>query len=100
MTLETVRTWWPILWAGLSTLGMLLLALMSRTYAKKEEVEDVKREVGELKTKVDAAPTSEDINRLALQLAEMRGDLKEHRAALEPVNHLSKLLLEDRLNED
>ncbi|MDN2661703.1 DUF2730 family protein, partial [Neptunomonas sp. CHC150] len=45
-------------------------------------------------------PTDEEVNRLRLELSEMRGELKELRAELKPINHLSQLLLEQRLKDD
>ncbi|MCW8334247.1 DUF2730 domain-containing protein [Vibrio europaeus] len=95
-----IKTYWPIAWAALSTLGMLVLALLSKTYAKRDELEEVRRDVDELHTKIDQLPTDEEVNRLRLELSEMRGELKELRAELKPINHLSQLLLEQRLKDD
>ncbi len=101
MELESiVRTWWPIAWAILSTLGLLLLALMSRTYAKRDDLTDVRRDVDELKTRIEQLPTNEEMNKLRLEMSDMRGALKELKAELKPINHLSQLLLEQRLNDD
>ncbi|CAK3189680.1 DUF2730 family protein [Vibrio crassostreae] len=95
-----IKTYWPIAWAALSTLGLLVLALLSKTYAKREEVQDVRREMGELKAQVDAMPTRDEITKLTLELSESRGEMKELRAQMRPVEHLAQLLLEQRLKDD
>lgn len=102
-----IKTWWPIIWAAVSTLGMLVLALLSKTYAKREEVAEVKmdvakvdKKVDELKARVDSLPTQEQVNRLLLELSDTRGEMKELRAKIQPVEHLAQLLLEQRLKDD
>lgn len=100
MEYDWVKTWWPIVWAGVLTVVQVIQILLSKTYARREEVQDVRREMDELKAKVDALPTRDEITKLTLELSEARGEMKELRAQIQPVEHLAQLLLEQRLNDD
>ncbi|MDA0126502.1 DUF2730 family protein [Vibrio sp. MarTm2] len=100
MEYDWVKTWWPIVWAGVLTVVQVIQILLSKTYARREEVQEVRREMDELKAKVDALPTREEITKLTLELSEARGEMKELRAQIQPVEHLAQLLLEQRLNDD
>ncbi|MGD8172152.1 DUF2730 family protein [Vibrio sp. TRT 21S02] len=100
MEYEWVKTWWPIVWAGVLTVVQVIQILLSKTYARREEVQEVRREMDELKAQVDALPTRDEITKLTLELSEARGEMKELRAQIQPVEHLAQLLLEQRLNDD
>ena len=95
-----IKTYWPIAWAALSTLGMLVLALLSKAYAKREDLEKVGRKVDELQTQIDNLPTQQQVTQLLLEMANTRGEMKELRAQIQPVEHLAQLLLEQRLKDD
>ncbi|ANZ09324.1 DUF2730 domain-containing protein [Vibrio diabolicus] len=100
MEYDWVKTWWPIVWAGVLSVVQVIQILLSKTYAKREDVEQVKRNMDELKAQVDALPTRDEITKLTLELSEARGEMKELRAQIQPVEHLAQLLLEQRLNDD
>ncbi|ENM4022724.1 DUF2730 family protein [Vibrio cholerae] len=100
MELDWVKAWWPIVWAGVLTVVQVIQILLSKTYARREEVVEVRREMDELRAQVDAMPTREEMTKLTLELSEARGDMKELRAHIQPVEHLAQLLLEQRLNEN
>ncbi|MCR9671149.1 DUF2730 domain-containing protein [Vibrio parahaemolyticus] len=100
MEYDWVKTWWPIVWAGVLSLVQIIQILLSKTYAKREEVEQVKKKVSELKMQVDTLPTREEITKLTLELSEARGEMKELRAQIQPVEHLAQLLLDQALNND
>ncbi|NOI14822.1 DUF2730 family protein [Vibrio hepatarius] len=100
MEYDWVKTWWPIVWAGVLTTVQVIQILLSKTYAKREEVQEVRRKMDELKAQVDALPTRDETNKLTLELSEARGEMKELRAQMKPVEHLAQLLLEQRLNDD
>ncbi|WP_345859304.1 DUF2730 family protein [Shewanella algae] len=97
--LAELKSWWPMLWALVLTLAQIVLMLLSKTYARREEMEGLSREVKALEHRVDNLPTHGEMNLLKLELAETRGEIKELRAALQPVNHLAQLLLENQLKE-
>ena len=95
-----LKTHWPIVWTGLSTLGMLALALLSKTYAKREDLQNVERKVDDLQSQVDNLPTQQQVTQLLVEMANTRGEMKELRAKIRPVEHLAQLLLEQRLKDD
>ncbi|MGL5668232.1 MAG: DUF2730 family protein, partial [Shewanella sp.] len=43
--MEWVKAYWPMLWAALTTSGMLILALLSKTYARREDLAKVEKKV-------------------------------------------------------
>ncbi|KFA96236.1 MULTISPECIES: DUF2730 family protein [unclassified Vibrio] len=98
--MEWLKEYWALIWAAVLTLSQIANMLLTKTFARKEDLEKVRRDVDELQAKIDQLPTDEEVNRLRLELSEMRGELKELRAELKPINHLSQLLLEQRLNDD
>ncbi|HCH3753756.1 TPA: DUF2730 family protein [Vibrio parahaemolyticus] len=100
MEYDWVKTWWPIVWAGVLSVVQVIQILLSKTYAKREDVEQVKRNMDELKAQVDALPTRDEITKLTLELSEARGEMKELRAQIQPVEHLAQLLLDQALNND
>ncbi|MEK2041112.1 DUF2730 family protein [Vibrio parahaemolyticus] len=95
-----LKTWWSIAVTTVSFLGMVALALLSKTYAKREDLEKVVRKVDELQAQVDNLPTQQQVTDLLVEMANTRGEMKELRAQIQPVEHLSRLLLEQRLNDD
>lgn len=97
---DLIKDWWPMLWAVVISAVQIILILLSKTYARREELNEVKQEVQKLKSDVDALPASEYVHQLKVELAEVRGEIKELSAALKPVNHLAQLLLEQQLNND
>ncbi|OUS51455.1 hypothetical protein BM607_009360 [Shewanella sp. SACH] len=95
-----LKAYWPMVWAALSTAGVVILALLSKTYAKHEDLAKVEKKVDDLKVHVDSLPTQKQITELMLELANTRGEIKELRANIQPVEHLARLLLEQRLKDD
>lgn len=95
-----LTTYWPIVWAIVSTIGMVILVLLSKTYAKREDLEIVKTQVSKMQSQMDNMPTKDSVMNLRHELAETRGEMKELRAMIKPVEHMAQLLLEQRLNDD
>ncbi|ENM4022682.1 DUF2730 family protein [Vibrio cholerae] len=99
MELEWFKTWWAVGVTVVSFCGMVALALLSKTYAKSEDLRKVDSKVDKLKAQVDALPTQQQVTELLLELANTRGEMRELRANMQKVDHLAQLLLEQRLNE-
>lgn len=97
---QWLSTWWPMLWAGVISVVQIVQILLSKTYARKEELASVQSKVQEIDSRLQHMPSGEEVNRLRLELTETRGELKELRAEMRPINHLSQLLLEQRLNDE
>lgn len=95
-----LKTWWSIAVTTLSFFGMVALALLSKTYAKREDLENVERKVDALEAKVETLPTQQQVTELLVEMANTRGEMKELRAQIQPVEHLAQLLLEQRLKDD
>ncbi len=99
MTLdEFIKTWGGAL-TLLSTSGTLLLGLLSRTYAKRDDFIKMKSDMESLEKRVNQMPTHEEVLALRLEISEARGEMKELSADLKSIRHISDLLLENRLNE-
>ncbi|ELL9331489.1 DUF2730 family protein [Vibrio fluvialis] len=98
--MEDLKAWWPIVWACVLTVVQVIQILLSKTYARREEVEQVRRRMDELQAHVDAMPTQKQITDLMVEMANMRGDMKELSSNIKPIEHLSRLLLEQRLKDD
>lgn len=95
--MEVVREWWAVIWAAVLTAASVVQLLLSKTYAKREELDAVKEDMTRLNAVVAALPDSKQIHQLELNISELRGELKALREQLKPVNHLANLLLEERL---
>lgn len=95
-----VKLWWPMIWAAVLTIVQIVQMLLTKTYAKCEDVQRLDQEVQSLKQTVRNLPSQEEVNQLRMELANTRGELKELRAELKPLTHLSQLLLEQHLNGD
>ena len=63
---------WAPLWAVVTTLAMLVLALMSKTYASRDDVQLLTGRVDRVEEKLDDLPTKTDLHQLALQMASLR----------------------------
>ncbi|EKO3626426.1 DUF2730 family protein [Vibrio metschnikovii] len=98
--MEWFLKYFSIAWTVITTLVMIGLALLSKTYAKREDLAGVEKKVDELKAQVDSMPTQEKVTELLVELANTRGEMKELRAQIQPVEHLARLLLEQRLKDD
>ena len=106
MEFDWIPKWWGVITTGVAILATIVMLWLSKTFARREDLSkvenkmaDVSSRVSILEDKVESMPTQDEVNALRLDMAEMRGDIKALREALQPVNHLARLLLEQRLNE-
>lgn len=104
--LDWIARWWSVITTAITTIAMLFLFWLRKTFVRQEELGEVKSamagitdRVEELERTVETMPTRDEVNALRLEMSEMRGELKTLRAELKPINHLSQLLLEQRLND-
>ncbi len=95
-----LKTWWSIGVTIVSFLGVIGLALLHKTYATRDELQTVDRKVDDLKKKVDILPTQQQVTDLTVEMANTRGQIAELGAQMKSIEHLSRLLLEQRLNDD
>lgn len=86
--------------AGFASLVMtVILALLSKTYARKEEVDDLKMKFSHMEAKLDSLPTVEQFHRVEMGVAELSGDVKEMKSAMKAIGNTTQLLLETHLKE-
>ena len=91
--------YWAMIWAGLSTAGFVVMALLSKTYAKRDDLNDLKQRVTQVEDAVSGLPKKEDLHALALEMASLRGEISQLTPRLDGVQRLSDLLLENELQE-
>ncbi len=98
--MEWLKSYWPMVWAAVSTAGMVILALLSKTYARREDLAKVEKKVDQLKAHVDSLPTQTQITELLVALERTKGSVETLEEKIRPVQHLAQLLLEQRLKDD
>ncbi|MDD9158325.1 DUF2730 family protein [Aliivibrio sp. S4TY2] len=98
--MELLREWWTVIYAVALNLVLLILVLLSKTYARREELDKVSKNVADLTEQMKHLPSHQDVQNLRLELSETRGELRELKAEIKPINHLAQLLLEQQLKQD
>ncbi|MGO2235544.1 MAG: DUF2730 family protein [Marinomonas sp.] len=97
---ELILKYWAPVWSILATAAIVVMAFLAKTYAKKEDVQAIAQKVDHLEAKLDTMPTQQQMTELLVELANTRGEMKELRAKIQPIENLSRLLLEQRLNDE
>ena len=90
---------WAMVWAMLTTVGLVIMALLSKTYAKRDDVKALESRMTRSEERLDDMPTKTDIHNLSLEISDLRGEIKELAPRLDGVQRLSDLLLENELQE-
>jgi len=96
---ELIAKYWAPLWATITTVAMVIMALLAKTYATRKEVELLKSEIGRIDKHLDSLPSERELHALQLEISELRGDLRSLKPELLQVRRLSDLLLENELKE-
>ncbi|MEO3738586.1 DUF2730 family protein [Shewanella baltica] len=91
---------WPMVSTLFGIAWMVILTLLSKTYAKREDLAKVEKKVDELKAHVDNLPTQKQMTDLLIALERTNGKIESLEAKIRPVEHLAQLLLEQRLKDD
>lgn len=97
--MEIVVKYWMVGWGVLTTIVMVIMALLSKTYAKKDDLTELERKVATLDSLITDLPTKSELHELHIEIANLRGELKALSPRLERVQHMSDLLLENELKE-
>ena len=97
--MEFIAKFWAPIWAIVTTIAVGAMAWLSRTYAHRDDLLDVKRDVEQIQERLDRLPSDTDLHMLKLEISELRGDLKEVRPELRQLRRLSDLLLENELKD-
>lgn len=90
---------WSIVWAAVTVTFNVALVLLSKTYAKRDDVELLKMQVRQLEGSLSTLPNQKELHALQLEMANLRGDLKAALPELRQLRHMSDLLLQNELKE-
>jgi cell fate (sporulation/competence/biofilm development) regulator YmcA (YheA/YmcA/DUF963 family) len=96
---EVLAKYWAMIWALITTIGLVIMALLSKTYAKQESVISLKQQVDTLENSMNQLPTEKELHKLNMEISGLRGELKSFGPQLVQVQKLSDLLLENELKE-
>nr|WP_166296145.1 DUF2730 family protein [Photorhabdus tasmaniensis] len=99
MVLALLKENWSIVWAALTVTFNVGLVLLSKTYAKRDDVELLKMQVRQLEGSLSTLPNQKELHALQLDMANLRGDLKAALPELRQLRHMSDLLLQNELKE-
>lgn len=99
MKLEFLRTWWPVVVAVLNVLFFLIAWGLSRTFARKDELDTLSREQLLIKERITNLASHSDVASLKVCIERLRGDIKEINPKLEGLGRISNLLLENELKD-
>lgn len=83
----------PVL-SAVSTAGAIFMWLMRRSFASREDVEQLDDRLLTMETRMSKLPNQYEVHALKVEITELRGDLKETNASLRAVAHQNQLLLE------
>ncbi|WP_417880333.1 DUF2730 family protein [Vibrio sp.] len=97
--LDMLNTIWRVMAPFVSVFIALALLSLRKVFVSQVQFDELKLNHQELKNHVNNLPTQNEVNRLRLEMEVTRGEIKELRAALKPVDHLTKLLLEKEMKE-
>ncbi len=99
--LSTIKEYWAITMTIVGVIGSILILKLDSRYVKQGDLKDIKKNVGNVQTRVtkieedlNQLPTAKDIAELQLAVTEMRGETKAVRVELQGLNHLVQLLVE------
>lgn len=96
---EILAKFWAPIWAVCTTVALVVMALLSKTYAKQESLTQLKREVDRIESRLEELPTRTELHKLNLEIANLRGDIKALSPQLARMQYMSDLLLENELKE-
>ncbi|MFQ2172401.1 MULTISPECIES: DUF2730 family protein [Aeromonas] len=93
-----VKNWGP-LYALASLVGLVVIILLSKTYAKREDVTGLAARVARVEQQLSDLPTEKELHTLQLEISELRGELRALAPELRQARRLADLLLENELKE-
>ncbi|WP_368165766.1 DUF2730 family protein [Aeromonas sp. R9-1] len=91
-----VSNWGP-LYALASLVGLVVIILLSKTYAKREEITALAARVQRVEQALTDLPSERELHKLQLEISELRGELREVKPELRQARRLADLLLENEL---
>ena len=98
--MEILAKYWSPIWGAASTLALLVLALMQKTYAKRDDYNALAKQVELMKSRMDELPTRAELHRLELKMSELHGEIKVIQPDVRGIRHLADLLLQNELKDN
>lgn len=106
MSLEEIRTYWPVMLAVINLVFILAAFVLHKTFATKDDTNEIKQKQTELRqefnmleSKVEALPSATEVANLRVSMETLHGDIKEMRPQLKSLQRMSDLLLQNELQE-
>ncbi|WP_035604766.1 DUF2730 domain-containing protein [Edwardsiella tarda] len=99
MDWEVIKGNWAIIWALFMSGINLIQLLLAKTYAKREELEQVRNRLQGLENTIAVLPSQKDLHQLQLEMSNLRGELRELAPSIRQVSRISDLLLENELKD-
>ena len=93
-----VKNWGP-LYALASLVGLVVIILLSKTYAKREDLTGLTERVQRVEQVLTDLPSERELHKLQLEISELRGELREMKPDLRQNRRRAELLLENELKE-
>lgn len=90
-----VKNWGP-LYALASLVGLVVIILLSKTYAKREDLTALVQRVQRVEQVLADLPSERELHKLQLEISELRG-VAEVKPELRQARRLADLLLENEL---
>ncbi|EGT3609594.1 DUF2730 family protein [Morganella morganii] len=97
--LDVLREHWSMIYTVVTGAVAIGLLLLSKTYAKRDEVELMNRRLSELEVALATLPNRAELYNLQLEIANLRGDIKAVAPELQQLRRMSDLLLQNELKE-
>jgi hypothetical protein len=91
-----VKNWGP-LYALASLVGLVVIILLSKTYAKREDLTALVQRVQRVEQVLADLPSEKELHKLQLEISELRGELREVKPELRQARRLADMLLENEL---
>ena len=96
---EFIVKYWGLLYALASLVGLVVIILLSKTYAKREDLTGLTERVQKVEQVLTDLPSERELHKLQLEISELRGELREMKPDLRQNRRLAELLLENELKE-
>ena len=97
--IEVIVNRWPMVWAITSTVFALVMFFLTKTYAKRESVEQLTGRVDAIERQVANLPSEKDLHALQLDIAALRGDIRELGPKIARVEHITNLVTDYKFRE-
>jgi len=94
---DFIAQYWGQIYTLTSAAGMVVIILLGKTYAKRDDLTLIAGRVGQLEQAVSGLPSQSELHKLQLEISELRGELREVKPELRQARRLADLLLENEL---